>query len=78
MSSLLSLLQVRVVVGEWAIVAEGAIVTMWQEIPARKIAAGNPAKVIGDITDEHQQMWGWGKKIYVDLCHRYRDGLKKL
>ena len=73
-----SILSIGAVVGEWAIVAEGAVVTMWQEIPARKIAAGNPAKVIGDTTDEHQQIWGWGKKIYVELCHRYKEGLKKL
>jgi hypothetical protein len=34
--------------------------------------------LIGDITDEHQQIWGWGKKIYVELCYRYKEGLKKL
>ena len=73
-----SILSIGAVVGEWAIVAEGAVVTMWQEIPARKIAAGNPAKVIGDITDKHEQIWGWGKKIYVELCYRYKEGLKKL
>jgi hypothetical protein len=23
-------------------------------------------------------LWGWGKMIYVELCHRYKEGLKKL
>jgi len=73
-----AILSIGAVVGEWAIVAEGTVVTMGQEIPARKIAAGNPAKIIGDTTEEHRKMWGTGKKIYVELCCRYKEGLKKL
>ena len=65
-------------IGVWAIVAEGAVVTMGQEIPTHKIAAGNPAKIIGDVTDGHKEMWSWGKDIYVDLSQRYPGGLKKL
>ena len=65
-------------IGEWAIVAEGALVTTGKKIPPRKIAAGLKARLIGDVTEEHQKMWGKGKKLYADLCARYREGLEKL
>lgn len=68
----------RAKIGEWAIVAEGAVVTMGKEIPTHKIAAGNPAKVIGDVQDRHKERWSWGKNIYLDLSQRYPKGLKKL
>jgi hypothetical protein len=34
-------------------------------------------RALGDTTDEHGKMWGTGKK-YVELCHSYKEGLKKL
>jgi len=75
MGAVLSLLSA---VGEWAIVGEGGIVTRGQKIPPRKIVAGNPAIIIGDITEEHQEMWRWGKKLYVELCYRYHGSLERL
>jgi len=41
----------NVVVGEKAIVAPGAVVV--NDVPPNKIAAGVPAKVIGDVTEEN-------------------------
>lgn len=40
----------KVVIGERAIVAPGAVVV--KDVPSRKIAAGVPARIIGDVTDE--------------------------
>ncbi len=40
----------RVTVGEKAIVAPGAVVV--KDVPPGKIAAGVPARIIGDVTDE--------------------------
>lgn len=40
----------KVVIGERAIVAPGAVVV--KDVPSQKIAAGVPAKIIGDVTDE--------------------------
>lgn len=73
-----AVVSIAALIGEWAIVAEGGVVKTGQEVPPRKIAAGNPARITGDVTEEQQKMWTWGKKIYVDLCHRYPKGLKKL
>jgi len=43
----------KVVVGEKAIVAPGAVVL--EDVPAQKIAAGVPARIIGDVTDKNYQ-----------------------
>lgn len=43
----------KVVVGEKAIVAPGAVVV--KDVPAQKIAAGVPARIIGDVTDKNYQ-----------------------
>ena len=41
----------KVTVGEGAIVAPGAIVLI--DVPSKKIAAGVPAKIVGDVTDDN-------------------------
>lgn len=43
----------KVVIGEKAIVAPGAVVV--KDVPSHKIAAGVPAAIIGDVTDVNYQ-----------------------
>jgi len=57
--------------GEWTIVGEGALVRANQKIASRVVAVGNPAKVIRDITHKDQELWNYGKKVYVDLALKY-------
>ncbi len=45
-----SVLLGKVIIGERAIVAPGAVVV--KDVPSRKISAGVPAKIIGEATDE--------------------------
>ncbi|MHA2024626.1 MAG: gamma carbonic anhydrase family protein [Candidatus Thorarchaeota archaeon] len=66
------------VVGEWAIVAEGAVVRQNFEIPNEKIVVGVPAKVIGDVKENHKEELTKFKSIYRDLAKRYPTGLKKI
>ena len=66
-------------IGEWAIVAEGSVVKLKQIIPPKIVAAGNPAKIIRDVTEKDKDFWNWGKKIYIDLAKKYLDiGMKPL
>jgi carbonic anhydrase/acetyltransferase-like protein (isoleucine patch superfamily) len=58
-------------IGQWTIVAEGSVVKMKQSIPARVVAAGNPAKVVRDLSEKDQTFWTWGKQLYVDLSKKY-------
>lgn len=60
-------------VGERAIIAEGSIVKANQIIPDRAVAVGNPAKVVRGVTEEDEELWSYGKKVYVDLAKKYLD-----
>ena len=58
-------------IGESAIVAEGSIVKVKQIIPPKVVAAGNPAKIVREITDKDQEFWNWSKQLYIDLAKKY-------
>jgi carbonic anhydrase/acetyltransferase-like protein (isoleucine patch superfamily) len=63
-------------VGEWAVVAEGAVVRQRAVVPAARIAAGVPARLLDrEVDDEYRAAWRGFKQTYVDLCARYREGL---
>lgn len=62
--------------GEWAVVAEGAVVRQRGVVPAGRIAAGVPARLLERTVDAaYRDTWRRFKGIYVDLCERYADGL---
>ncbi len=65
-------------VGTWAAIAEGAVVRNRFEIPDGSIAAGVPAKVIGEINDEYRRLWEDYKNNYNTFCRRYRDNLSQV
>ena len=65
-------------VGEWAIVAEGAVVKARFKVPAGKVAVGVPAKIIGDLSDEQRRVLDDFKSIYRSLAERYPRGLRRL
>ena len=60
-------------IGEWAIVAEGGVVKMKQIIPPKVVAAGNPAKIMRELSEKDKEFWNWGKQLYVDLAKKYLD-----
>lgn len=66
-----SIASIRSKIGSWAIVAEGAVVKMNQEIPDKVVAAGNPAKVVRKVEERDMEYWTYGKKIYIDLAAKY-------
>ena len=59
-------------VGEWGVVAEGAVVRQRAVVPAARIAAGVPARLLDrEVDEEYRAAWRGFKQIYVDLCARY-------
>ena len=60
-------------VGEGSIIAEGSVVRMNQTVPAGKVAAGNPARAMRQVKDKDNEMWSWGKQVYIDLAKKYLD-----
>jgi carbonic anhydrase/acetyltransferase-like protein (isoleucine patch superfamily) len=66
-------------IGEQTIIAEGCIVKFKQIIPPNVVAAGNPAKIMREITTEDTEFWNWGKQIYIDLAKKYlAEGMEPL
>lgn len=35
------------------------------------VAAGNPVKVMREITRKDKKFWDWGKQVYIDLTKQY-------
>ena len=60
-------------IGAQTIVAEGSIVKMKQVLPEKVVAAGNPARVVREITAEDKEFWIYGKQLYIDLAKKYID-----
>ncbi|MFC1850950.1 gamma carbonic anhydrase family protein [candidate division CSSED10-310 bacterium] len=66
-------------IGEWAIVAEGCIVKMRQVIPTKMVFAGNPARLVREISSKDKELWLYGKQLYIDLAKKYLcDGMQSL
>jgi carbonic anhydrase/acetyltransferase-like protein (isoleucine patch superfamily) len=65
------------VVGEWAIIGEGAVVR--GEVPDGMVAVGIPARVIGQVTEKHKEEWQYYKEKYAELAGvRYPRGLNRI
>ena len=66
-------------IGTWAIVAEGAVVKMRQEIPDRVVVTGAPAKIARALEDKDLELWNFGKQLYIDLAKKYLDiGMQRI
>ena len=57
--------------GKRTIVAEGAVVKMNQNVPPGVVVAGNPARIVRDVTPEDEERWKRGKQLYIDLAKKY-------
>ena len=73
-----AILSFNVKVGEWSIVAEGAVVPNGREIAPGIVVAGNPACEIAKVNERHRHFWSYGKDLYVDLAARYPAGCRRL
>ncbi len=58
--------------GEFALLAAGALLTPGKKVPPRMVAMGSPAKVVREITPEEEQMILNISAKYVRLRERYR------
>jgi carbonic anhydrase/acetyltransferase-like protein (isoleucine patch superfamily) len=59
------------VVGEWTIIGEMGLVKNNQNVPDGVIAFGVPVKVAGKVNEKQKAFWSYGKKLYVEMAHRY-------
>jgi carbonic anhydrase/acetyltransferase-like protein (isoleucine patch superfamily) len=68
----------KVVCEEGVIVAAGAVVPQGMHIPPRKLVAGNPAKIIKDITPEMEAYVAMGVDAYKELNRLYRQTMTEI
>lgn len=59
-----------VVVHDYTLIAALAFVPAAMELPSGVIAAGSPARVLRDLTDQERQWMADGNRDYVDLTRR--------
>lgn len=59
------------IVGEWAIIGEMGLVKNSQHVPDGKVAVGVPVRIMSDVDEKQKEFWSYGKKLYVDMAHRY-------
>lgn len=67
-------------IGEYAVVAEGAVVKKLQHIPARTVVGGTPARVLRELEDKDIYAWERSKQTYIDLAVRCKatNGLVRI
>jgi len=68
----------KVVCEEDVFIAAGAVVSQGMYIPAGKLVAGSPARLIRDITSEMKKRIAKGVDQYVRLGRLYRETMKSL
>ena len=74
-----AIVSVNAEIGEGSIVAEGAIVKMNQKIRSGVVVAGNPTRIVRELSDEDKSFWERGKQHYIDLAKKYLDiGMHRL
>jgi carbonic anhydrase/acetyltransferase-like protein (isoleucine patch superfamily) len=66
-----AILSIRTEIGERSVVGEGAVVKADQKIPDGKVAVGNPARVVREISQKDTDFWSRGKQVYIDLARKY-------
>ena len=59
------------IVGEWTIIGEMGLVKSHQRVPDGVVAVGIPVKVAGKVDKKQKDFWSYGKKLYVEMAHRY-------
>lgn len=67
-----------VVCEEGAFVGAGSLVPGRMHIPSGKLAAGNPAKIIRDVTPDQASYARDGVRFYIELAGRYKHAMRLL
>jgi carbonic anhydrase/acetyltransferase-like protein (isoleucine patch superfamily) len=66
--------------GDFGIIKIGneSLVRKHTSIPAGKIAAGSPAKVVGDVAQHHRERLAEGHNAYLTLIRSYHRGFRQV
>jgi carbonic anhydrase/acetyltransferase-like protein (isoleucine patch superfamily) len=65
-------------VGEWAAIGEGSVVVSGESIPAHKVAVGDPAKPIKEISEEWKERWVKYRSFHSEFVKDFELTLKEV
>lgn len=68
----------KVVCEQGVIVAAGAVVPQGMHVPAGKMVAGNPARIVKDVSPEMEAYVAMGIEAYKELNQLYRRTMKEV
>ena len=68
----------KVICDEQVMVAAGSVVPTGMHIPARKMVAGNPARIVKDVPQDFEARVQWGLGQYWRITDEYRKSLKNI
>lgn len=71
-----SIVSSRTEIGEESLLAAGSVLPPGKTVPSRKVAMGNPARVVKDVDDYNLVYNQVAVKLYQDLAERCIKGLK--
>jgi carbonic anhydrase/acetyltransferase-like protein (isoleucine patch superfamily) len=63
-------------IGDECLIGSGALVPEGQEIPARSVVMGAPAKITRQVTDKDLERMQWGVELYVSKWQVYARSFK--
>ncbi len=66
-----AIVSLRADIGEYAVVAEGAVVKKGQIIPPRVVVGGAPAKMLRELEERDLRVWEETKTWYIGLARKY-------
>lgn len=66
------------IIGETAIIAEHSTVRKKKHIPPGKVAAGSPARVVGNVTEDQREALALGVRAYQHLLGSYHNRFKPI
>ena len=60
-------------IGSFCIIGAGSVVSQGMEIPDNSFVVGVPARIRGQVSQEHQLQLQRGIQFYVDLLKQYKE-----
>ena len=73
-----AVVQDDVEIGDGCVVGSGCVIKPRMNIPERKLVMGVPGEIVGDVSEQQEQLWTMATKFYQELPGRYMGTAKPM
>jgi len=73
-----AVVQDDVEIGDGCVIGSGCVIKPRMQIPDRKLVMGVPGEIVGDVSEQQEQLWTMATKFYQELPKRYMDTAKSV